>query len=443
MVSLLNCRFLLVIMCFFSGWTSLAQFEKDRIYQYNDSLTNVISHYRSDVYHQLKSGNGNSVQINYGYESMKISGYNGSLAGASAIGTGEHYLDLNEIESIYLIQHNFDGILEIIRNNGFELEEGERIERIDPRETTSNKNVRRYNRFGGDSLGYRIGTLLLHYKPEIVSEILSINQTEEVKDFLQLYMDYKILNLWDVWLSTKPKEVWEANFEQCQNLDSLTYKNAEEFIEKYQDSEFNSFINTYMLPKYAVKNWAVGMDPIYLGTLIPTGELWNYMKVPILYANLGLRVYYKNAFVNVMGGITATGLRQNIYQDTLWTSGFTMLTGDITLGYCLDFKKNFTVTPLVGIRSIANIGPKNDGKSASFKSQSPWTFGMELSYGGLRKAKNTVSSRFSRTTVRDGIGLKVMYQNPKYEQVLPELSGGLWTVTLGLNLAMFRVIYDD
>lgn len=442
MVSYFNGRFLLFVFCSLIGSAVTAQSSLD-VYRYNDTLKNKINAYRVNVFNQIKSGNGDSVRLNYGYETFKLSRYEQSTVDKNGFLTVGHYLDLNEIEGVYLIQRNFEGILDIIQNNGFVFSNGKRTEVIDPRERTKAGIIPRYSNSGDDSLAMQIGALVLKEIDGIKDGIGASIYSQEVKDFLNVFVDYEVVYAWNAW-------VWDfASVDEHQQfiddqkqLDSIAKNEAAVFVKEYPESEFNEFINEFILREFKIKKWAIGMDPLYLGTLIPTGELADYVKIPILYANLGLRVYYKNAFINIMGGVTATGLKQDIYIDTLWTVGLTMLTGDLTLGYCFDFGKKITISPLIGVRSIANLGPKNDGKLTRFTSQVPWTFGMEFSYGGISEPYNHISPNYFRGKVRDGIGLKVMYQNPGYNEVLPELNGGLWTVTLGLNMAIFGIKKD-
>ncbi|NOQ73920.1 MAG: hypothetical protein GQ574_18080 [Crocinitomix sp.] len=433
MLTFSNARFLLLAICLLFGFVSSAQTP-------NETLKSGINSYRTNVFNQLKNGNRDSVQLNYGYETYEAE-TRGFVMGPTVEST-EHYLTLSEIEGIYLIQHNFDGILEIVRNNGFVFEKLGRREYLDPR-TTTNSGIYRSYRFWDDSLFMQIGMLVLQEVDEIKEGITASSHSQEAKDFLNVFVDYEVVYLWDTWrwqFESEEEEV--AYISNHMRLDSIAHQEAYAFIAKYQDSEFNSFINEFMLNEVKIKNWTVGMDPLYVGTLIPTGEMANYIKIPILYVSLGLRVYYKNAFINLMGGVTATGLKQDIYLDTLWTLGVTMLTGDLTLGYCFDIGENFTISPLIGVRSIANLGPKNDGKSTQFNSQVPWTFGMEFSFGGLSEPYNHINPNYFRGKIRDGIALKIMYQNPGYEQVLPQLSGGLWTATVGFNMAIFGAKFD-
>lgn len=435
--------FLSIALFILSGGSSFGQ-SAGEVYKQNEVIQKKVNTYRTTVFSQIKNGQVSEVQLNYGYEDLAISNYQKSTGAYLLSESVVHYLDLNEIECIYLMQNNFAGILEIVRNNGFVLSKGDRVEEIDPREITKSGIIPRYSKSRDDSLSIQIGALLLVEKKKVKSGITLADNSQEEKDFLNVFLSYEIVNLWDSWKwDFKTEETQLEYWNNFQRLDSLARIEAETFVKDYPNSEFNTFINTYILRELKIRNCVVGMDPIYLGTLIPTGELWNYIKVPPLYINLGLRVYYKKAFVNFMGGLTGTGLRQTIYKDTIWSRGVTMLTGDVTLGYCFDIGKNYTITPLVGVRTIANFGPKNEGKSSRFYSQAPLTFGMEFMYGGFSEPHKYVSSRYSRGRVRDGIGLKVVYQNPEYQRVLPELSGGIWTITLGLNLAIFNEKFDN
>jgi hypothetical protein len=402
----------------------------------NKNLKANLDAYRNNVYKQIESGNGAEVEVKLGYVTYRPEG--NAYLGATYKESTDHYLTLNEIEGIFLIQHNFEGILDIVRNNAFVFYKRGRVELIDPRESTKAGIIPRRNNSGLDSLNQHIGTFVLNNTANIKSGILASNHSEEVKDFLNVFVDYEAVYLWDVWKILRTRDEINADWENYHLLDSLAQNQAELFVAKYPESEFNEFINEFILYENIVNNWGWGLD-FNLGSVIPTGEISEYVKPAYFYVDLGFRIYYKNAFLNVMGGITSSGLRNNIFHDTIWSKGLTMLTGDLTLGYCFDITKRFNISPLVGLRGIVNLGPDFNGKESRFSVRNPFTFGMEFSIGGMSGGQKYISPYYSNGKNRDGISLRLMYQNPSYEQTIPELKGGLLTATLGLNIAFFKV----
>ena len=416
-----------LFLCVFEGFAQ----------QKNKDLKAGLDAYRNTLYRQLKNGQGNEVELKFDYVTYRPEG--NAYLGTTNEETTEHYLTLNEIEGIFLTQHNFEGILDIVRNNAFVSVERSRVELIDPREATKAGIIPRRNNSGVDSLVQHIGTLILNDTDDIKEGIEHSNHSNEVKDFLHVFVDYEALYLWDVWKILKTKDELNDEWESYQFLDSLAHIQAENFLVKYPSSEFNEFLNDFILTEYEIKKWAVGLDPIYLGAVTPLGGISAYVKPANLYTNLGLRVYYKNTFINVMGGIGTLGLRNDIYQDTTWTRGFTMLTGDLTLGHCIRITKRFNISPLIGIRGVANLGPRYQGSLTQFNAALPWTVGMEFTFGGINESPHYMCPLYFTGRRRDGLGLKVMYQNPGYQNEIPELGGGLLTVTLGINMAIFGI----
>ena len=115
-----------------------------------------------------------------------------------------------------------------------------------------------------------------------------------------------------------------------------------------------------------------------------------------------------------MGGIGTLGLRNDIYQDTTWTRGFTMLTGDLTLGHCIRITKRFNISPLIGIRGVANLGPRYQGSLTQFNAALPWTVGMEFTFGGINESPHYMCPIvILREEGEMVLVLKVMYQKSR------------------------------
>jgi len=111
-----------LFLCVFEGFAQ----------QKNKDLKAGLDAYRNTVYRQLKNGQGNEVELKFDYVTYRPEGK--AYLGTTNEETTEHYLTLNEIEGIFLTQHNFEGILDIVRNNAFVSVERSRVELIDPRE---------------------------------------------------------------------------------------------------------------------------------------------------------------------------------------------------------------------------------------------------------------------------------------------------------------------
>lgn len=83
---------------------------------------------------------------------------------------------------------------------------------------------------------------------QIKSSIQQSNYSIEMKDFLNLFLAYEVVYLWNQWksdLETREKE--EAHLKRYQLLDSNARTVAKSFVVKYPDSEFNPFINEFIL----------------------------------------------------------------------------------------------------------------------------------------------------------------------------------------------------
>ena len=202
MILRLSYLFLSITLFILSGGSGFGQ-SASAINKQNEVIQKKVSAYRTTVFNQIKDGQVSAVQLNYGYEDLVVSNYQKSTGLNFVSESVVHYLDLNEIESIYLMQYNFDGILEIVRNNGFVLSKGDRVEEIDPRDITKSGIIPRYGKSGDDSLAMQIGTLLLRKKEEIKNEISIANNSQEEKDFLNVFLSYETVSYTHLTLPTK------------------------------------------------------------------------------------------------------------------------------------------------------------------------------------------------------------------------------------------------
>ena len=428
--------FLLVVLT----TSTIAQAELD--------ISKSISTYRDSVYHSLMDGKAASVEVRLEtirrLPSLIEKHYD-------RIDTNHYYfLSLDEIETIYLLQNNFDGLLYIIDNHDFEINKRRYRNIVSPNESetiTIPKNTtgtindfQRNSYLNYDSLAIHQGNLLTKWQNQIKGAIHRTSYPEETKSFLVVFLNYKIAYHLDAaspaYYNLSEEEI-DTLFFKYHGLNESAQKAGKAFIDKYPNSKRVDFIKRFILIEYEIKKFAFGFE-FSGGSMIPDRGL-SYHLWPSFHAFLGPKLYYQNFFMNLNFGIGAHIGKNEFLLDTLW-NGASNVTGSIELGYAIDLGKRFSISPVVGARNIWNFAPSK----SRFTSQSPWCFGMEFNLGSIGKKppNNLISPNLFAGRERSGFHLKVLYQAPKYHQIIPELDGGLWTVTLGLNIAVFQPKID-
>lgn len=407
----------------------------------------MISNYRDSVYNYLSTNNAESLDIRFDY--LTSGNESSSYEQINSVVYNDFFLALDEIETIYLLQHNFEGIIYILEAYKFKRDRYYRFVESankeydnwsDEKDIVWINGIQRNKVFGysqiSDSLETHQGSLLNKSKSRISAAIDATIYKEEVKDFLKVFLAYKIayhLDVSSIQYFKADKIKREKIEDEYNNRSILVRQSGKQFLEKYPDSEFGNFIREFITKEYNVRKFAFGFD-FLLGTMVATKGLADY-AYPSFYTALGAKLYYQKVFLNINGGGGINAGKQEFMHDTLW-GGMGTVSFAIELGRAINIKDNFSISPIIGVRKLWNTHHNSTG----FGSFSPLTFGMEFNLGknGNKLPYNSISPFLYSGRERSGYHLKVTYQNPRYNKLIPVLNGGVFTITVGANFASFN-----
>jgi hypothetical protein len=249
---------------------------------------------------------------------------------------------------------------------------------------------------------------------------------EQEKEFLQLYVLFYILN-----------------FDFCnKDIEREMLKKSEKFTQEYPESKFSSFIGKYTNHEYEKSPWGTG-GFLSSGQIIPTGTLRNHFSngIPVRF---GLTLNYNRFnFSASFGGSIGREIKEELMYQKPWLQGdkFIYTNGELLFGYSFLDKKRIGVTPFVGISGIG-ISPYKKNEDDTYYddveniiSNNPIKYGLNLDFRWGRSDCKSISI-YGRGAGNDYVygitTLSIGYNNPKFNETLLTLNGGLWFIEIGI-----------
>lgn len=226
------------------------------------------------------------------------------------------------------------------------------------------------------------------------------------------------------------------------NVLNFAYRKNDE-IACYPNSPYKALINESINIEYTQGNWGYGMY-VNMGSIAYSGDLKKYLDNPFLLM-ITFDVNYSKFDLNFgIGGSFKSKLKSDFYADTLWRKGDQYLFSPIieaTLGYHIVELRHLNISPFIGVRYLGMAGSA-PGESSYYESVErpeslfPLTYGLQFDYKfGYGTCNSIYLNRrggYNERIFAD-IRLKIGYQNPGFENTVPDLEGGLWYFTLGFG----------
>ena len=378
-----------------------------------------IKKYRDTVANQIKNNELQNIKVQRFFELAP---------------TDTAYLRMEEEELLLLITKQYDVLLQDILNRHTVFSNLTNSRRLIDRKDKQTRRIYRYieNYFlwNKDNLYPALTNYLQNNQNEIRNNINNSNLTDEEKDFLLLFYDY-FFTINDL-----------RNFEQEQKM----LADARLFNAKYPASKYLNFVNRYINIEYQTRDWGVA-GYFTLGTNLFTNNLQNYFHNPlVMYLCLELndkRFNFSGEFG--VGNRWYSKIKQDFFYDTLWQENdkFNFVIFAVTAGYDLYKTDKFNISPFLGV-SVGYFSPYKykdslyyiiNGKESRVTSQFPLTFGFNVDYRISESNYWCRRGRFEKlfTDAR----LRMAYQPARFDKLVPELKGGVFTVTLGVGLQQF------
>jgi hypothetical protein len=231
-----------------------------------------------------------------------------------------------------------------------------------------------------------------------------------------------------------------ANF--CnEEVENELLSTSHSYIKNYPKSSYIDGINTYFNLEYKPSKWGVGSF-LNSGVIVPMEGLQDYLPVG-LPINIGIDLHYSR--IHLIGefgpGLTG-GLKREFFYQKTWNASDNLIysTGGLFLGLNVLKMHHFNLMPVVGFSGMGVLATSDDNPSyydnvSNLVPFSSFTFGANFDY------KWGFSDCQSKRTYARGSGkdsgyfitrFSVFYNNPRFEEYVPQLTGGLLFLKVSL-----------
>lgn len=197
-------------------------------------------------------------------------------------------------------------------------------------------------------------------------------------------------------------------------------------------------VNT-MAIKYEVSNWGVDIN-FYSGGLFMTNNLNNYFDSPSVCSELEMGILYKRLSFKTSGTWSYKNkINKDFFYKTNWQNTHKYYIGffKFQIGYAFEFSRT-SITPFITYSPTEIIG-YNSQDSLYFSdihlvNPNKISFGLMLKYNILKNKIKFYDTGCKLEKSNYPIILKFQYQNPRFDKLIPELSGNIFMISFGIGI---------
>ena len=275
-----------------------------------------------------------------------------------------------------------------------------------------------------DGLLTIIKSTFIRNEIEVKTKIQFSNCTDEVKQFLLLFLDSILLDIQNnIYLQDELNE------------------RSDLFLKQYPNSEYENFIYTFIRYKEVPSNWRFTAE-FFSGYCIYTNELSNLYtnNIPV---GVAFDVCYKRLEIFFRNYIGIHKTKVDIPLSTgTWkeNSRANTFLPEASFGYVIYDKNKIKLTPFLGIAST-DIGPtsndeekKPELKNAGLPFTLTYVSGLNLDINFLPRN----GPKFAIVSQNLFLRIRYGFANPRFEKKF-DVSGNLHYLTIGIGMAQRRV----
>ncbi len=260
---------------------------------------------------------------------------------------------------------------------------------------------------------------------ELKAHIKSSNLNPEEKDFLMLYLDFRLA---------------EANLEGFDK--DLLIQQAKEYKGKYQDESYNDFVSSNIDIGYKTSNFGLG-STLFIGSCSFTENLGDNISGGMPIGGI-INAAYKNLILDFQfTGSLISRVKQDFTFKELWekNSRTTLAFGSLNLGYAIINNDKMMITPSIGMAStnISSYVRAEDGEAINLKIDNTpvlhtsITFDYKLKHKiHISEYKDRLISEFDNTYWI--FRLKAGFITPNFEDDNNVFKGNVFYVGAGIGI---------
>ncbi len=260
----------------------------------------------------------------------------------------------------------------------------------------------------------------------LLTKIESSDENVESKDFLKIFLRFLILN----------------NSSTNGQVNTLMDE-AENFMDKYPDSKFNTYIEENIHMEYETSKFGLG-GGVFLGYNIMQGKIGDYFQ-PYMLAGGHIDISYRRfmLMLNVDGGFGSKVKQSFIYDSLQWKKGLKIssVNTELKVAYSLIDNHKFRIIPYFGVSATGISSVIEDDSSQihhpdlnhfpAFNAGVSFDLKMKY-YHSTDTYKERFISQLDKTYryLRVSVG----YMQPGFEHTDNRFPGNIFYIKLGLGM---------
>jgi hypothetical protein len=195
-----------------------------------------------------------------------------------------------------------------------------------------------------------------------------------------------------------------------------------------------------MAIKYEALNWGADVN-FYSGGLFMSNNLKNYFNAQSVFLSGEIVLKYKNILFSVFASASFySRIIQPFYYKVLWqdTHRFFMYRYEASLGYKIEISKRISIKPYfsIGHTGIAGINSYDSlyYKKTDLTAKNAFSFGFCINYNLTKNSIKFYNTGCQLQKENYPVILKLHFQNPRFDKLVPELSGNIFMISFGLGI---------